>query len=174
MVILPMVATVAADEPDTAAKIAQPITLVWSRRPGMRFNQGARPLNKSCDKRVRKRISPIHRNRGRAVSVQLEAAPQMVMAMASPAERAEKTSMPSHAAPAKVRPTQTPHARKPMIEITSMVITKISFMQRCFLCGFVGSAAKAVNGFVQHGNEENNGTNGHGQLGNPQRCRVLA
>src|SRR5690606_41093263 len=84
MVILPTVATVAAEEPDTAAKIAQPITLVCSSRPGRRLSHGARPLNRSSDNRVRNRISPIQRNRGRAVNVQLDAAPQIVTAMASP------------------------------------------------------------------------------------------
>src|SRR3546814_14038178 len=93
MVILPTVAQVAADEPDTAAKMAQPMTLVCSRRPGRRFSQGARPLNRSSDRRVRNRISPIHRNRGRAVSVQLDAAPQMVTPMASPAGRLETISI---------------------------------------------------------------------------------
>src|SRR3546814_10024264 len=86
-----------SDLPDTAAKMAQPMTLVCSRRPGRRFSQGARPLNRSSDRRVRNRISPIHRNRGRAVSVQLDAAPQMVTAMASPAGRLEKISMPIQA-----------------------------------------------------------------------------
>lgn len=105
MVILPTVAQVAADEPETAAKIAQPITLVCSSRPGSRFSQGARPLNRSSDRRVRNRISPIHRNRGRAVRVQLDAAPQIVTAMASPAGRLEKISMPIQAVPARVRPT---------------------------------------------------------------------
>src|SRR5690606_28206780 len=113
MVILPMVAQVAADDPDTAAKIAQPTTLVWSKRPGMRSSQGARPLNKSWERRERNRISPIQRKRGRAVRVQLDAAPQIVMAMASPAGRLEKSSMPSQAVPASVNPTHTPQARKP-------------------------------------------------------------
>src|SRR3546814_15513898 len=87
MVILPMVAQVAAEEPETAAKMAQPRTLVCSSRPGMLSSQGARPLNRSCESLDRNRISPIHRNSGRAVSVQLELAPQMVIALASPAGR---------------------------------------------------------------------------------------
>lgn len=91
MVILPTVAQVAADEPETAAKMAQPMTLVCSSRPGSRFSHGARPLNRSSDRRVRNRISPIHRNSGRAVSVQLDEAPQIVTAMASPAGRDRKS-----------------------------------------------------------------------------------
>src|SRR5690606_40659500 len=82
MVILPTVAQVAALDPDTAAKIVQPRMLVCSRRPGKRFIQGARPLNMSSESRVRNRISPIQRNSGRAVSVQDDAAPQIVTAMA--------------------------------------------------------------------------------------------
>src|SRR3546814_18641479 len=92
MVILPIVAQVAADEPETAANMAQPTTLGCSSLPGMRSSHGASPLNRSCDKRERNRISPIHRNRGSAVSVQLEAAPHMVMALASPAGRLENSS----------------------------------------------------------------------------------
>src|SRR5438105_1740039 len=91
-VILPVVAQVAADEPETAAKIVHPMMLVWSRRPGMRSSHGARPLNMSSDSRVRNRISPIHTNNGSAVSVHEEAVPQMVTAIASPAGREENSS----------------------------------------------------------------------------------
>src|SRR5690606_17149426 len=167
IVILPIVATVAADEPETAAKMAQPMMLVCSSRPGKRFSQGAKPLKRSCDNLVRKRISPIQRKRGRAVSVQLEAAPQMVMAMASPAERAEKISMPSQAAPARVSPTHTPQARKPTIDTTSIVMTKLSFMQGGFLGVALGLAPESANGFVQKGDEEDHAADGHGKLRNP-------
>src|SRR5690606_12135663 len=110
--ILPTVAQVAADEPETEAKIVQPITLVCSKRPGKALTQGARPRNMFSDRLVRYRISPIQTNRGRAVSVQLLAEPQMVMAMASPAARAVKNSMPNQATPANVNPTQTPPASR--------------------------------------------------------------
>src|SRR5690554_6711620 len=169
-----MVATVAADEPETAAKIAQPMTFVCSRRPGIRFNQGAKPLKRSCDSRVRKRISPIHKNSGKAVSVQLDAAPQILMAIASPAERAEKISMPSQAAPARVRPTHTPLARKPMMETTSMVITKISFMQCSFLGVAMRPAKQAAEGFIHHGDKEDDRACRHSKLGNPQWGGVFA
>src|SRR5690606_22029903 len=161
IVILPMVATVAAEEPDTAAKIAHPIMFVCSKRPGSRFNQGANPLKRSCESRVRNRISPIHKNKGRAVSVQLEAAPQMVIAMASPADRAEKSSMPSHAAPARVRPTHTPQARKPTMDTTSMVMTSISFMQSGFRGVAIGPTAKAADGLIHQGDKENHRADGH-------------
>ena len=110
-VILPMVAQVAALDPDTAAKMVQPITLVCSRRPGRPCTQGARPLNMSWLNRVRKRISPIHTNRGRAVSVQLLLEPHTVTAMASPAGRAENSVTAIQATPVSVRPTQTPLPR---------------------------------------------------------------
>ena len=42
-----MVAQVAAEEPDTAAKMAQPTTLTCSSRPGSRCSHGARPSNMS-------------------------------------------------------------------------------------------------------------------------------
>src|ERR1700712_3675981 len=106
-----MVAQVAADEPDTAAKMAQPITLVCSRRPGTFSSQGARPLNMSSDSRVRNRISPIQTNRGRAVRVQDDDAPQMVTAIASPAGRAENSAIEIQATPDSARPIQTPEPR---------------------------------------------------------------
>ena len=80
-----MVAQVAADEPDTAAKIVQPMMLVCSSRPGTRSSHGASPLNMSSDSRVRNRISPIQTNSGSAVSVHDDALPQIVTAIASPA-----------------------------------------------------------------------------------------
>src|SRR3954467_12820971 len=103
-----MVAQVAADDPETAAKMVQPITLVWSRRPGKRLTHGARPRNMLSLSLVRNRISPIQMNSGKAVRVQLEAEPQTVMAMASPAGRDENNCIPIQATPARVRPIQTP------------------------------------------------------------------
>jgi hypothetical protein len=63
-----MVAQVAADEPDTEPKMPQPRMVVCIRRPGTRFSQGARPSNICSDNLVRKRISPIQMNSGRAAS----------------------------------------------------------------------------------------------------------
>ena len=53
MDILPTVVRVAADEPETAAKMVQPTMLVWSSFPGSGAIQGASPLNMSSDSRVR-------------------------------------------------------------------------------------------------------------------------
>ena len=105
-----MVAQVAALDPETAAKMAQPTTLVCSSRPGRRCIQGARPLNMSWLRRVRNRISPIQMKSGSAVSVQLDDEPQIVTAIASPAGRELKSCMPIQATPESVRPIQTPLA----------------------------------------------------------------
>src|SRR4051812_46390315 len=126
-----MVAQVAALEPETAAKIAQPTTLVWSRRPGRPCTQGARPLNMSVLRRVRKRISPIQMKSGNAVSVQLADEPQIVTAIASPAGRELKSCMPTQATPESVSPIQTPLPRmRKRVAISSAVIAMSLIAQR--------------------------------------------
>ena len=62
----------------------------------------------SSDSRVRNRISPIQQNSGSAVSVHDDDEPQIVTAIASPAGRELKSSMPIHATPASARPIHTP------------------------------------------------------------------
>src|ERR1043165_3583814 len=91
-VILPIVAQGGADEPETAAKIVQPMMFVCKSRPGTRSSHGASPLNMSSESRVRNRISPIQTNSGSAVNVHDDVVPQIVIAIASPAERDEKNS----------------------------------------------------------------------------------
>src|SRR5574341_2694525 len=120
-----MVAQVAALEPETAANSVQPATLVCSNRPGRPCIQGARPLNMSWLRRVRNRISPIQMNSGSAVSVQLEAEPQSVTAIASPAGREENSCMPIQATPDKVRPIHTPLARMRNSDSTSSAVIEI-------------------------------------------------
>jgi hypothetical protein len=66
----PIVAQVAADEPDTAANIAQPTTFTCRSRPGSRCIHGARPANKSSASFVRNKISPIQINIGSAIRSQ--------------------------------------------------------------------------------------------------------
>ncbi len=105
---MPTVVSVAAEEPETAAKIVQPTMLVCSSPPGSRAIQGARPRNMSSESRVRKRISPIQMNSGRAVRVQLEDEVQIVVIMASPAGRLVNSSMPTSATPSSASATQTP------------------------------------------------------------------
>ena len=65
---MPIVAQVAADEPDTEPKMPQPRMVVCISRPGTRLSHGARPSNISSDSRVRNRISPIQMNSGSAAS----------------------------------------------------------------------------------------------------------
>src|SRR5260221_14176259 len=71
-----MVAQVAADDPDTVPKIAQPRMLTCISRPGSQPSQGARPSNISSESLVRNRISPIQTNIGSAASVQEALEPQ--------------------------------------------------------------------------------------------------
>src|ERR671910_3177519 len=73
---LAIVAQVADDEPDTAAKMPQPKMLTCISRPGSQPSHGARPSNISSESRVRKRISPIHTKSGSAASVQDALEPQ--------------------------------------------------------------------------------------------------
>ena len=108
MDILPTVVSVAAEEPDTAAKTVQPTILVCTSPPGSRASHGERPRNMSSDRRVRNRISPIQMNSGSAVSVQLEDDAQMVVIMVSPTGRLVNSSIPTQATPIRARPTQTP------------------------------------------------------------------
>src|SRR3954464_1647761 len=137
-----MVAQVAAEEPETAAKIVQPITLVCSRRPGSRPTHGARPRNMLSLSLVRNRISPIQTNSGRAVRVQLEAAPHTVTAIASPAGREENSCMPIQATPVRVRPIQTPLPRSRNSVTISRVVTATSFIVQGLLAarGFARAA----------------------------------
>src|SRR4030042_428503 len=108
----PIVAQVAAEDPEIAAKIAQPTTLVCISLPGRGPIQGARPRKRSSESRERKRISPIQIKRGRAVSVQLDREPQTVVAMASPAGRVVKSSIEIQATPIRDSPTHTPDPRR--------------------------------------------------------------
>src|SRR2546423_10791836 len=135
-----MVAQVAALEPDTAAKMAQPATFVCSRRPGRRCIHGARPRNMSCDRRVRKRISQIQMKSGRAVRVQLDAEPQMVTAIASPAGRELNDCIAIQATPDSARPIHTPLARIAKSATMSSVVMVSSLIARRLL-GHVDDAS---------------------------------
>ena len=107
-----MVAAVAAEDPDTAAKMPQPSTLTCTSRPGRRRTQGARPLNMSSARRVRYRISPIQMNSGRAVSAQLAPESQALVAKMIPASASANTTMAStlqaiRASPGKLKASGT-------------------------------------------------------------------
>src|SRR5690606_20588268 len=170
----PTVTQVAAEDPQTEAKIVQPSTLVCSRRPGSRFTQGARPRNRFSERLVRYRISPIQMNRGRAVRVQLLVLPQIVMAMASPAARLEKNSMPNQATPARVRPTQTPPPSSAKRTTIRAMLAVISFMVELLGGGGRALARQFQDELVQEGDEEDQGAHGHGDLGDPHRRGVDA
>ena len=122
---MPIVAQVAALDPETAAKIVQPTTLVCSSRPGSPCIHGASPRNMSWLSRVRNRISPIQTKSGSAVSVQLDAEPQIVIAIASPAGRLLNSCIPIQATPDSVRPIHTPlPSRANSAMVRSAVIAK--------------------------------------------------
>src|SRR6476646_3653259 len=80
----PMVAVVAVEEPDTAAKMPHASTLVCARRPGSRESHGARPVNIWLASLVRNRISPIRMKSGRAVSAQSVLPPNTVVESRAP------------------------------------------------------------------------------------------
>ena len=170
-----MVAQVAALEPDTAAKIAQPTTLTCSRRPGSACIHGARPLNMSRESRVRNRISPIQMKRGRAVKVQLEDEPQIVTAIASPAGRELNSCMPIQATPESVRPIHTPLPRIRNSEaISSAVIAKSLIVRSLFGDRHDALAAQLEHEFVDERDRQHDGADGHRQLGDPERRGVVA
>jgi hypothetical protein len=87
----------------------------------------------SCEMRVRNRISPIQMKRGRAVNVQLLDDPQIVVAIASPAGRLEKSCIPIHATPESVSPIHTPLPRIKKSETTNRMEIPISLIFWLFL-----------------------------------------
>ena len=64
---VPMVAAVATDDPEVAAKMALAAMLVWIRRPGIRANHGASALNRRSLMPERCISSPIMMNIGAAI-----------------------------------------------------------------------------------------------------------
>ena len=105
-----MVAAVAADEPDTAANIPQLRMFTCSSLPGKPPIQGDSPLNRSSDKRVRNRTSPIQMNIGSAVRDQPVLAPQLEVANRRPIWSLPDNNSPRTPMPTNVSDTQTPSA----------------------------------------------------------------
>src|SRR5438067_13814250 len=99
MVMRPMVAAVAAEEPEIAAKMPQPTTLQCMRRPGSGAIQGASPRNMSSAMRLRNRISPIQMNIGSAVRAQLADDPHTVVAISLPAGEEVKNTIATQPTP---------------------------------------------------------------------------
>src|SRR5258708_36421750 len=102
MVMRPMVAAVAAEEPEIAAKIPQPATLQCISRPGSGAIDGAGPRNMSSEMRVRNRISPIQMNSGSAVSAHLVLEPHTVVAIGPPAGDWVNRTIATQPTPSKV------------------------------------------------------------------------
>ena len=148
--------------------------------PGTRSSQGARPRNMSSDRRVRNRISPIQTKSGSAVSVQLEDVPQMVTAIASPAGRAEKTSMPIHATPASAMPIHTPLPSSTNSDTMRSAVIRRSTASpircaRALRSGFGASPCRSArHEMVDEGDRQHDGAGRHRKLRNPQRRRVVA
>src|SRR5512141_1767498 len=105
-----MVAAVAADEPEIAAKMPQPITLQCISLPGNALSQGARPRNMSSEMRLRNRISPIQMNKGSAVSDQLALDPHTVVAMSLPTGVEVNNSIAAQPIASNTTAIQTPPA----------------------------------------------------------------
>ena len=107
-----MVAAVAADEPEIAAKMPQPSTLVCNKPPGSRATHGASPRNMSSEIRLRNRISPIQMNSGSAVSAQLLLALQTVVASSGPVGACVNIVMPTNPVISNTGAIHTPAASR--------------------------------------------------------------
>src|SRR6476646_3068491 len=171
-----MVAQVAAEEPEIAAKMVQPTTLVCSRRPGRRSSQGARPLNMLSERWLRNRISPIHKKSGSAVSVQVEVEPQIVSIMLSPTGRLVKNSMPISPTPSSERPIHKPEpstANSSTMSPTAMMKSMMLFPGGLFgTGGFAGfcnqrDAAHAQYQRMHERKRQADCADGHAELRNP-------
>src|SRR5204862_432123 len=149
--------------------------LVCSNRPGMRSSQGARPLNMSSDSRVRNRISPIHTNSGNAVKVHDDAVPQIVTAIASPAEREEKSAIAVHATPASASPIQTPLPSNANSATINSVVTRRSLDMGRLLSGGRGRtrARELAHQLIDEGDRKDHGARSHRELRQPERRRVV-
>src|SRR5713226_8034549 len=121
----PTTCVVAADEPEMAAKIVQPMTLTCSSRPGSSAAQGERPRNSDCDSRVRNRISPIRMNSGRASSSCVVRMFQAYCARSLSSGMSRKSASRTVPVTARVQPIHRPPARKAN-STTNMVTTMIS------------------------------------------------
>src|SRR5680860_336968 len=127
MLIRPTVAQVTADEPDTAAIIPQPNTLICSNRPGQRETQGAMPKKRLEDRPDLVKISPIQINKGKAVNAQLQLESHIVAAMICPGSREVKYKNVKKLAQSIDKAIQTPLPSKIKSEITSTIDARAMF-----------------------------------------------
>jgi hypothetical protein len=133
------VAQVAADDPDTEPKMPHPRMFTCMRRPGMRFNHGARPSNISRDRRVRKRISPIQMNIGSAASVHELVLPQNALKRFLPGGVPVKNVKQARPTMASVSAIQTPPASS--ANMNASRIPAISMRLTCPRCSRRARAA---------------------------------
>ena len=125
-----MVAAVAAEDPETAAKIAQPKILTCSSRPGSLVSHGDSPVNMSSASFERNRISPIQINSGRAARAQLLLAPQLVVASTLPSGALENNKMPAIPTANSENATQSPPASRLSRKTSSRTVMPSSLMAR--------------------------------------------
>ena len=118
----------------------------------------------SSESLVRKRISPIHRKSGSAVSVHDDIEPQIVTAMASPTGRLVKSSMPiqADAEQREADPQPAPSSAKRKTMRTAVMRRSIARYSMSFEFG-LGRAVARVRGrgvqheVVDHGDGEHDG-----------------
>src|SRR2546422_1323329 len=184
MVMRPIVAAVAAEEPEIAAKMPQPKTLQCISLPGSGAIHGARPRNMSSEILVRNRISPIQMKSGSAVSAQLVLAPQIVVAIRLPAGESVKRVIAIQPTPSKVsaiqRPATSSSARAPIRTTDISHISMASALEARRLRRGATSFRRRVGGrtraqrcdqVVDHGDQEYDQAERHCRLRNPQRHR---
>ena len=124
---------------------------------------------------------PSSTNSGSAVSVHDDAEPQIVTAIASPAGRDEKSSMPIHATPASASPIQTPLPSSANSATISSVVISASIASAHSLCSAsrrrlrdARAAAHSSTSSSTNAIEQDQRAGGHRELRNPQRRRVVA
>src|SRR5215813_11018875 len=125
----PTTCVVAAEEPEIAAKIEQPMTLTCSSRPGSSAAQGVRPRNSDCDRRVRNRISPMTMNSGSASSSCVVRMFQAYCARSLSSGMSLNTASSTVPVTASVQPIHRPPARKAN-STTNMTRTMASIVPR--------------------------------------------
>ena len=84
------------------------MTLTCKRRPGSHPTHGATPRKRFSESRVRKRISPIQMNRGRAARVHEAEDAQKTVAMALTAGALLKRATPNQPKPRRAIEIHTP------------------------------------------------------------------
>ena len=130
--IFPTVATVAAEDPDIAANNAHPTTFTCTNPPGNFDNHGDKPLNKFSDNLVLNKISPIQTKRGRAVNVQDELVPHIVVAIASPTGLVVNNNIPIADTAIMLKATQIPEPNKNSNKEIKNIVKYISVIFNLF------------------------------------------